>query len=122
MDKASILEVSSGAILERVNYEMVKVVQNIMDPNTKSTAKRRISVTLTLTPSADRSTVTVDTTAKTTLAPTEPITTSICIYTDPRTGELLVAEMVPQIPGQQNLYSGEQAQPKIITLGSAANG
>lgn len=51
LDKKSILEMSMGAILERVDYEMGKVMDNIMDPNTKATAKRKISVTLELIPS-----------------------------------------------------------------------
>lgn len=46
LDKKSILEMSMGAILERVDYEMGKVMDNILDPNTKATAKRKISVTL----------------------------------------------------------------------------
>lgn len=58
LDKKSILEMSMGAILERVDYEMGKVMDNILDPNTKATAKRKISVTLELIPSADRRTIT----------------------------------------------------------------
>lgn len=54
LDKKSILEMSMGAILERVDYEMGKVMDNILDPNTKATAKRKISVTLELIPSAAR--------------------------------------------------------------------
>lgn len=50
LDKKSILEMSMGAILERVDYEMGKVMDNILDPNTKATAKRKISVTLELIP------------------------------------------------------------------------
>lgn len=34
LDKKSILEMSMGAILERVDYEMGKVMDNILDPNT----------------------------------------------------------------------------------------
>ena len=63
LDKKSILEMSMGAILERVDYEMGKVMDNILDPNTKATAKRKISVTLELIPSADRRTITVQSTA-----------------------------------------------------------
>lgn len=69
LDKKSILEMSMGAILERVDYEMGKVMDNILDPNTKATAKRKISVTLELIPSADRRTITVQSTAKCTLTP-----------------------------------------------------
>lgn len=32
LDKKSILEMSMGAILERVDYEMGKVMDNILDP------------------------------------------------------------------------------------------
>lgn len=44
LDKKSILEMSMGAILERVDYEMGKVMDNILDPNTKATAKRNWSL------------------------------------------------------------------------------
>lgn len=50
LDKKSILEMSMGAILERVDYEMGKVMDNILDPNTKATAKRKISVPWSLSP------------------------------------------------------------------------
>lgn len=115
LDKKSILEMSMGAILERVDYEMGKVMDNILDPNTKATAKRKISVTLELIPSADRRTITVQSTAKCTLTPTDPVTTSLYITNAPSTGELLVAEMVPQVPGQLALDGEEQA---IIELRS----
>lgn len=59
LDKKSILEMSMGAILERVDYEMGKVLDNILDINTKPDAKRKITLNLTLTPAADRRTITV---------------------------------------------------------------
>ena len=74
-DKKSILEMSMGAILERVDYEMGRVLENVLDPNTKATAKRKITVGLELVPSADRKTITVLTTAKAALVPTDPVTT-----------------------------------------------
>lgn len=114
LDKKSILEMSMGAILERVDYEMGKVMDNILDPNTKATAKRKISVTLELIPSADRRTITVQSTAKCSLTPTDPVTTSLYITNAPSTGELLVAEMVPQVPGQLALDGEEQDHPKIL--------
>ena len=103
-----------GAILERVDYEMGKVMDNILDPNTKATAKRKISVTLELIPSADRRTITVQSTAKCSLTPTEPITTSLFITNQPGTGEMVVAEMVPQVPGQLGMDGGEQESPKVL--------
>ena len=114
MDSKSILEMSRGAILERVNYEMGKVIDNILDPNTKPDAKRKLTLTLELTPSADRKTITVHTTAKSTLVATDPVTTGLFITSQPGTGEMLVAEMVPQIPGQLDFGGGEQESPNIL--------
>lgn len=114
MDSKSILEMSRGAILERVNYEMGKVIDNILDPNTKPDAKRKLTLTLTLTPSADRKTIHVQTTAKSTLVSTDPVTTGLYITSNPGSGEMMVAEMVPQIPGQLDFSGGEQAEPHIL--------
>lgn len=116
LDKKSILEMSMGAILERVDYEMGRVLDNILDPNTKPTGKRKITVSLELVPSADRRTITVLTTAKATLVPTDPVTTSLYITNQPSTGEMVVAEMVPQVPGQTALDGTEQAKPKILNF------
>lgn len=116
LDKKSILEMSMGAILERVDYEMGKVIDNILDLNTKPTGKRKITVTLELIPSADRKTITVQTTAKSGLVPTDPVTTSLFITNQPNTGEMVVAEMVPQVPGQMALDGSEQVSPKILNF------
>ena len=119
LDRKSILESSRGAILERVDYEMGKVIDNIMDPNTKPTGKRMITVTLELIPGSDRRTITLNTTAKSTLIPTDPVTTSLYITNQPGTGEMVVAEMVPQIPGQMDMNGSEQEQPNIIKFKQA---
>ena len=116
LDKKSILEMSTGAILERVDYEMGKVIDNILDLNTKPTGKRKITVSLELIPSADRRTITVQTTAKSALVPTDPVTTSLFITNQPGSGEMVVAEMVPQVPGQVAFDGSEQAQPKILNF------
>lgn len=116
LDKKSILEMSMGAILERVDYEMGKGIDNILDPNTKPTGKRKITVSLELIPSADRRTITVQTTAKSALVPTDPVTTSLFITNQPGSGEMVVAEMVPQVPGQMALDGAEQGQPKILNF------
>lgn len=113
-DKKSILEMSMGAILERVDYEMGRVLDNIIDPNTKATAKRKITVNLELIPSSDRKTITVQSTAKSTLVPTEPITTSLFITSQPGTGEMVVAETTPQVPGQVSMDGNVQEQPKVL--------
>lgn len=34
--RTSILQMARGAIMERIDYEMAKVVDNILDPNTEA--------------------------------------------------------------------------------------
>lgn len=39
-------EMSNGAVNERFNYELQKVVENICDPNTDPKKKRKITLTM----------------------------------------------------------------------------
>ena len=110
----SILEMAHGAILERVDYEMAKILDNILDANTEATAKRRMTLTLTFAPDGERATVAVSATAKTTLAPTNPAVTSW--YLTEREGKAQAVEMVPQIPGQTSLDLEEQAMPSALKV------
>ena len=98
LDKKSILEMSMGSILERVDYEMGKVIDNILDPNTKATGKRKITVSLELIPSADRKTITVQSTAKSALVPTDPITTSLFTTYDDVMGRDSLYEATCDVP------------------------
>jgi predicted nicotinamide N-methyase len=46
VNKKSVLEMAMGAIAEITDYEVERVVANIMDPNTNATAKRNIAAYL----------------------------------------------------------------------------
>lgn len=86
MDKAkrdSLLEMSRGAIIERVDYETRKIFENLEDPNTDYKAKRKIQVTLVFQADDDsRESIKMSTEAKTTLAPTVPIVTRLYMVRD----------------------------------------
>lgn len=118
-EEKSILEMAMGAIQERVDYEMSRVVDNILDVNTKATGKRQVTVTVDLVPDDERKNISVSAVAKSKLQPTNPIKTSLFV-TSGRGGELVVAEMVPQIPGQIDMQGGEQSDPKILKLAELA--
>ena len=94
----SILQMARGAIMERADYEMSRLLANILDPNTSATAKRKLTLTLELKPDDDRQTITVSCTAKPTLAATNPVVTSLYVADEDN-----VVEMVPQIPGQTGM-------------------
>lgn len=97
----SIMSMARGAFEERVDYEMDKVIQNILDPNTKATAKRKITLTIELTPDDERRTIGVQVTAKSTLAATNPVATALYVTSDGN-GELVVAFIVLKLTGVIN--------------------
>jgi hypothetical protein len=111
----SILEMNSGAILERANREAAKVQENIEDPNTDWKRKRKIQITLVFEASADRETVQMETEVKATLAPMMPVTTTVYMVRDDQ-GDPMIVEAVRQTPGQLGMDGGEAEEPKIVQL------
>ena len=110
VNKKSVLEMAMGGIAEVVDREVDRVICNIMDPSTKATAKRKIVLTMVFEPDEYRQRLDMDVQAKSTLAPVAPIKTVLC-------GELIMAEMMPQVPGQIDMDGGESPEPAIAKVG-----
>lgn len=113
--RTSILQMASGAIQERVDYEMSKIIDNILDPNTNPSGKRKLSLVIEFLPDSERQIISVRTTAKSTLCPTNPVATSLWITGDEQ-GEVTAVEMMPNIPGQLDLSGGEQAPSPVLKI------
>jgi hypothetical protein len=107
----SILQMARGAFQERCDYEMGRIIENILDVNTKATAKRAITLTISLVPDDTRENISVSVTAKSLLAINTPVTTNLFV-TEDEGGNTLIAEMVPNV--QTSLFDGEQTSPKIL--------
>jgi hypothetical protein len=120
MDKQSILDMAQGAIKERVDYEMAKVIDNILDQNTNPTKKRTVTLTIGLTPDSERQQVSISVVAKSKLEPTNPVSTALYITGD-KDGAVTAVEMVPQIPGQMDMSSQEQEEPSVLRLVKGAS-
>ena len=58
-NEKSIIQMAKGAIEERIDYEMTKIVENIRDESTKATAPRELTVKIKLTPDDNRETIAV---------------------------------------------------------------
>lgn len=114
--RTSILEMARGAFKERADYEMARVVDNILDVNTKATAKRTVTITLELTPDDKRSNVGVSVVVKSKLAATNPVTTNLYIAGENSKGQVQVVEMVPNIPGQLSMDGEEQEAAPVLKL------
>lgn len=113
--RSSLLQMAKGAIQERVDYEVSRVVDNILDMNTEAKVKRKVTLTIVMVPDDDRQVVKIEASAKSTLAPVVPVGTSLVITADGN-GEMMLAEIVPQVPGQISMNGDEQEQPKILKL------
>jgi hypothetical protein len=118
-NRTSILDMDAGAFKERADYEMARVIDNILDPNTDPTKKRKLVLTFEFTPDSERKSIGVNLTVKSTLAATTPVSTSMCVVGSPATGEVQVVEMVPQIPGQQSMDGEYQDEPKVLKFKQA---
>lgn len=115
LNRESVLRMAQGAFEERVDRAMAEALDNILDPNTKATAKRSITLNIELRPDEERSHIEVSVSVKTKLATLNPVPTSLAIVADGN-GELVVAEMVPQVPGQMSMAGDTQEEPKILKL------
>lgn len=113
--KSSLLQMAKGAIQERVDYEVSRVVDNILDMNTEAKVKRKVTLTIEMVPDEDRRVVKIAASAKSTLAPVVPVGTSLVVTSDGN-GEMILAEIVPQVPGQLSMAGTEQEAPKILKI------
>lgn len=111
----SILEMARGAIIERADYEMGRIMQNILDPNTKPTEKRKLTISIEFAPDDDRAMIGISVTAKSTLAATTPIRTAL-YASQSAYGEFNAVEMTPQIPGQISFDAEEQEPAPILRI------
>jgi len=111
----SILEMGRGAIMERVDYEMAKVIKNILDENTKATGVRELTVKVKLTPDDKREVIKVDTITSSKLQPTNAIVTALYLGKD-QNGAIGAIEMTPQLPGQLNINGTEQEEPARLKM------
>lgn len=115
-EKKSLLQMARGAFLEIFDAEMSKVLDNILDPNTKATGKRKLTVEFTFMPDDNRQTIGVTFHCKPKLEPINPAVTSLYVTGEPNTGEVTAVEMVPNIPGQLSMDGGEQEVPPVLRI------
>ena len=90
-----------------------------MEQNIKSIVQMargaiELTITLELSPDDERSTISVSATAKSALAPTNPVATAL--YVGRTNGEIQAVEMTAQIPGQTDVFGGEQEAPAQLKL------
>lgn len=107
----SFMDMANGGFKERVDYEMPAIIRNILDPNTPTKFKRKLTIAVEFVVNDTRQNIAANFVVKSTLAPAKPLTTFMYVA-DERT----IVEMAPQIPGQQSMDGVEQGPAPILKL------
>jgi hypothetical protein len=94
MDRLNITNLAKGALFERADVEVKRVLENITDQNTDWKKARKITLTLEFKAlDESRESVKVDLQAKSSISPYTPVTTQVYIDKD-ETGEIVAQEFV----------------------------
>lgn len=90
---------ANGAVAERFNIELQKVLENIADPNTDPKKARKLTLTVTVKADENRDIANVSIQTKTNLAPAKEIETKIIMDYD-TSGKVVGAELQSGAKGQ----------------------
>jgi hypothetical protein len=112
---ANIINLSSfadGAVAERFNAELQKILENIADPNTDAAKVRKLTLTLNFKADDKRDIVVTSVQAKSALAPAKHIETKIVMDLDNR-GNVTGAELKSGIKGQSYITDDGEVETDI---------
>lgn len=99
MSTIDLTEFADGAVAERFNIELNKVLENIADPNTDPKKVRKVTLTVSLKADDKRDIASVGIVAKSTIVPAKDIETKIVLDYDNR-GKIIGQELKSGIKGQ----------------------
>ncbi len=102
MAKVNLESFAGGALQEKFDDAMDKVLQNMMDPNTPWKNKRKITVEVTFEQNEDRDDTSVDVSVITKLSAVKPISTKMAIGKDLSTGKCYAQEYGKNVRGQMS--------------------
>lgn len=108
MDKTIKLDLSAigeGGLQEKVDKELEKVFDNILDPNTDIKTKRKLTITLTMVPDETREVISTSMEVKSSLAPQTGVATTVLV--GQKDGKVYANKLKSKIPGQT--YFDEEA-------------
>lgn len=100
--------IAEGGLQEKLDNELEKVFDNILDLNTDAKAKRKITITLTMSSNEERTVVDTVMDVKAKLAPQNAVATTILVGRDFDTGMVHANELKSTVPGQ--MYFDENGE------------
>lgn len=94
-------ELQEGAVQERVDAEVKKIMSNILDMNTEFKAKRKLTIDITFESDETRKVIATTALVKSKLAPAASVATTMLVGRDYENGGVIqAAELKSGIPGQ----------------------
>jgi hypothetical protein len=115
---------AGGAIAERFNLELVKVLENIADPNTDPKKARTVTVKLTFKADEERDITNVSIETKASLVSAKNVETKFVLDRD-RLGNVVGAELRPNQKAQvviDNEGTGEDQASKVVGFNKIQGG
>lgn len=108
----SIIDFGGGEIVDRINFEMAKVIENINNPNTDE-KPRKLMVEIQLIPKNNRKTIEMKTSVKAKTSPINSVSTAMVVQQDDC--KMVAFEADGLGDGQVDIF-GEVHQIKFIEL------
>lgn len=103
--KLDLSQIGEGGLQEKVDKELEKVFDNILDPNTETKTARKLTITLTMKSDDSRQTVATAMEVKSILAPQKSVATTVLV--GQKDGSVYANELKSTVPGQT--YFDEEA-------------
>ena len=110
-------ELMDGALTERFNYEMERVLLNVFDPNTNPRAKRQIQIVIDIAPNERRDAAEFKVDVKSKLAPPVAVAQTVMLNMYDN-GIVTATEFSSQVPGQIDM-EGQVMIPKVVEFDTA---
>ena len=110
MEAVELKNIAGGALQAKFNKAMEAVVANLLDPNTPSKDKRKITIEMTFGTDEERTQVASTVSVKQKLAPLHPINTQFGIGKDLKDGGNFIEEYGQHLPGQLALNENVNEQ------------
>lgn len=103
-----------GAVTEKFDDELFKVIGNILDPNTEVKTIRKITIDVKIKPNPDdRELCQMEVSVSSKLAPTKTLVSQLSVGLDRKTGEVNAVESVPQ---QRSLFPDQDKSGKVVNM------
>jgi len=108
-DEVSLNTIKGGAAVEKFDYALHRVLENIDDPNVDADAERAITLVVKMKPSPDRDEVAYTIDVKTKLA--QPKSDGGMMYVGRRSGALVAVDYNPKQPDMFDPERGADITP-----------